>query len=1118
MRIKPYLLFLACFVSVLCKAQKTELIVQLGHTDAVLCSSISSDGNYIITGSTDHTIKLWQVQSGLLIRTFYGLRKEVKGAAFDISDQNIFAIDAEGRLITWNLQGDVLKQQKLKTGITSMNIAPDKKKIVFTADKAAYQYELGSGKYLDSIFVPEGAVYAVYHSSKADLFAVADGSYTKPSIFISDKGSVKQFAVKTSILNQLRFVSDNVLAFTSGKYNSGDYGAIDIKSGELKWINNNTTYGFEAVEKINDKLLAVSTYRIGMLHIVEAATGKLVTSTAVHTGMISHISSYSNWFITSASDRSTWRWDAATLQPVNKFSSISDYVWTASLASDGKTMATAGGSLDNEQSIRMWDISRGKLLRRFNDLPDMMTTCAISPNMKYLASGTAVGQSAWWELPEGFNRGDIAGPTGKVNAVAFHSRGNFFLAGGETGTLLLHRVKLNTSEKMESNKEGVSSLAFSSNGNLFLVGTHAGTTELWDFNKRAKIKEWNTHTDAGHFFDTAVYVPYNTKFRMNITGAGISSSGNAATVTTVAFSKDGKWILAGGASFLVLIDASSGNVSRTINGLGGVSHAAFSNNGNLVAVGSADHRIRIIDVTTGNIIKILTGHENEVRSVQFSADDKYLISGSLDTQVKIWDLSKEEMLLGMLALTNSNEYIIYNNHGYYLSSKGAGKVLAFRRCNDVYPFTQFDIRYNRPDIIIEELNKVFYSNADNSPIKSLQQAYNKAYKKRLQRSGYSEDALNGELHVPTISILTSQVSNNVLKLMVKASDDLYKLDRLQVYMNEVPLYGTKGLSIKATQTKETIEELTIPLTAGENNVQVSSYNDKGAESFRENLKLMSSVANAAPKTYVIGISVSQYKDAAMNLNYSVKDGRDIVQFFATSGKNVEVDSLFDQNAVVENIRALKQKLQHTNPEDEVIVFVSGHGMLDKENDFYFATQDIDFDDPAKRGLPYEELEGLLDGIPARKKLLLIDACHSGEVDTTATTENTPANTITEPGVKTYTFKSNIKNKAKQSLGLENSFELMQELFTNLSQGNGTLVISAAAGVGFALESAEWNNGLFTFTVLNALKNKLGDDNKNGKISVNELKNFVTKEVDRLSRGQQKPTTRKELSQWDWELN
>jgi len=285
MRIKLYILCLVCFISALCSAQKTELIVQLGHTDAVSCSAISSDGNYIITGSTDHTIKLWQVQSGFLIRTFYGLRKEVKGVFFDATGQNIFAIDEEGRLITWNLQGDIIQQLQLKPGITSMNVAPGKQKIIFTAGKSAYQYHLSSGKYIDSIPIPENAVYAVYHPNNTEIFAIADGNYSKPIIYISDKGSVKQLAVKTSILNQLRFISDNILVFTSGKYNSGDFGAIDIRSGELKWINQNTTTGFEAIEKISDQLLAVSTYKTGMLHIIEAFTGKLVTSSAETSGM-----------------------------------------------------------------------------------------------------------------------------------------------------------------------------------------------------------------------------------------------------------------------------------------------------------------------------------------------------------------------------------------------------------------------------------------------------------------------------------------------------------------------------------------------------------------------------------------------------------------------------------------------------------------------------------------------------------------------------------------------------------------------------------------------------------------------------------------------------------------
>ncbi len=98
-----------------------------------------------------------------------------------------------------------------------------------------------------------------------------------------------------------------------------------------------------------------------------------------------------------------------------------------------------------------------------------------------------------------------------------------------------------------------------------------------------------------------------------------------------------------------------------------------------------------------------------------------------------------------------------------------------------------------------------------------------------------------------------------------------------------------------------------------------------------------------------------------------------------------------------------------------------------------------------------------------------------------------------------------------------SFELMQELFANVSKGSGAVVISAAAGNSYALESDEWRNGVFTFALLSGLKSKAADANRNGEVTVTELKDYVSKEVERLTQGAQKPTSRRENLEFDFRI-
>jgi uncharacterized caspase-like protein len=274
-----------------------------------------------------------------------------------------------------------------------------------------------------------------------------------------------------------------------------------------------------------------------------------------------------------------------------------------------------------------------------------------------------------------------------------------------------------------------------------------------------------------------------------------------------------------------------------------------------------------------------------------------------------------------------------------------------------------------------------------------------------------------------------------------------------------------------------------------------------------------------PALHLVAISVSEYTNANMNLKYAAKDGNDVIGLFKDKMKedgtfsSVITHPLFNRDATRDNILKLKAELQKTNVDDIVLIFVSGHGLLDKNLDYFLATHNVDFANPSQNGLKYDDLESLLDGINARKKVLMMDACHSGEIDK----EEVEATTIKTPkeGLKFRNFGTQgIKNK---NVGLSNSFELSKQLFTDLRKGSGTTVLSAAGGVEVALEGDKWQNGVFTYCLLTGLKEKKADLNEDNHIMLSELQAYLFKEVSNVTEGKQQPTSRIENLIIDWKI-
>ena len=473
------------------------------------------------------------------------------------------------------------------------------------------------------------------------------------------------------------------------------------------------------------------------------------------------------------------------------------------------------------------------------------------------------------------------------------------------------------------------------------------------------------------------------------------------------------------------------------------------------------------------------------------------------------NMSKGERKVKMLYSIKGRPFF-YSNDLYYFGSQGLNDVIRFTMNGKLFSYEQFDLKYNRPDIILDRLGY-----ADSTLVK----AYHKAYQKRLKKMGFTEDMLKDDFHLPEIKIenfeyMPSITDSTSLGLNLHLNDSKYKLDRINVWLNDVAVYGSDGISLRDRDIETYKSTIKVNLVKGHNKIQVSVLNQAGAESYKETVEIESTGGKSKPDLYLITIGESEFKDSSYNLTYAAKDAKDVGNLFSKSTvyHQVFTKTLTNEQVTKSNVADLKGFIAQAGINDEVMLFIAGHGVLDKDLDYFFATYDMDFNNPTEKGLTYEDLEGLLDGIKPIKKTMFVDACHSGEIDKEEV-QLLAQNTTKTEGVQ---FRA-VGNAVTQKLGVQNTSELTKSLFTDLRKGTGATVISSAGGMEFAMEGDDWNNGLFTYCLINGIKSKEADLNKDGEIWLSELKLYVSEQVAILSNGKQQPTSRIENQVLDYRV-
>lgn len=499
-----------------------------------------------------------------------------------------------------------------------------------------------------------------------------------------------------------------------------------------------------------------------------------------------------------------------------------------------------------------------------------------------------------------------------------------------------------------------------------------------------------------------------------------------------------------------------------------------------------------------------SGHDATINDFDVAPSQNLVVTASDDATVKFWELSSGHLKSTLIPTGNSN-FILLDTLGNYQITKNAYKKFGYAKGTDFIFPDQFDLKYNKPHAVLQATGI-----GDSALVHLLE----KAYSKRLKRMGFKEEMLSESVTLPEIRMLSHQQKTNELEISIECSDTLMHLDRINLFVNDVPVMGSQGYSLQNLKTSTWKGTFTLPLLSGKNKIEVSVLNESGIESVRNPL-IVDHTTETKADLYIISIGVGSYYDTRFNLNYPTKDAEDLVKLFeSTEGDlfgKVHSKLLLNKSLDAAQIKELSAFLQSGKPSDQLILFYAGHGILDKDLNYFLGTPDIDFNYPAQNGLAYEDFERIIDGVPQLRKLVLIDACHSGEIDKEDVELMTQQFAVNED-IKFRNAGAGIQRK---NLGFKSSAELMAELFTDLRKGTGATVISSAGGAEFAMESKEWKNGLFTYCLLNGLKNKKADLNKNGEVVLSELQIYLRNEVIRISKGQQQPTSRMENPAMDY---
>ncbi|MCK4515394.1 MAG: caspase family protein, partial [Spirochaetaceae bacterium] len=546
-----------------------------------------------------------------------------------------------------------------------------------------------------------------------------------------------------------------------------------------------------------------------------------------------------------------------------------------------------------------------------------------------------------------------------------------------------------------------------------------------------------------------------------------------------------------------------------------VSSLAISPDDGTCALGYANGDLVLIDTTSGREITRTGGDNQAIFKVAFSPDSRYCVAAYDAGSIRVLNT---ENLEAVNILSLDEQWLVYTDDGYFDCSANGFQMVGITRGLDSLSLDQEAVYRNRPDLILERMG------AGGEP---LQQFFRRKYLYRLALMEpfstplprrLSDDILmqltdderatlpstqewrNGEADWSSLSVLqqhsllqnrqvhdalVAYLTNDVrlpgihVEDIIRLDDGVtatlrmeggsFPIDRCQVEVNNVAILGELGREIV-----EPVVSITVPLSSGDNRVEFSCVDTAGLESAKVVRNFHSDETRTGDLIF-IGFGVSDYEDDSLDLKYAAKDVADMRDTFDLMSheyySTVRSYGFYDSQVNAATMEQAREILSQTRVEDTVVMMVAGHGiqLVEGTPEYFFVPAAANLNDIRATGFPFTDFEQLLDGIPARTRVMLIDTCESGVADeeTLHLVSSRVPTGAQARGLRVIQAESTAM--PFRYTGTRNRY-----IFRNILQVNGSIVMSSSRANQFSYESDLIQNGFFTQGILLAL-GRIGEE-------------------------------------------